>query len=1184
MYDSKQTPEAGYTFEKEYQEKMNELIKANADLDNLLVTAEIGALFIDNERYIRRVTPIMTKHTDLNLSDTGKNINEITFMKEYHAFLEDVEKCMQDKSVILRHIERKGFIWGVRICPYYTKSGNVEGVIIILFDITRMLASVKGEMKLLADNIPGAVAKICYDKGLIIEYASDALYKMLRISKEELRDEWNNRYDCFINARDWLKIQERIEQCVKTGEMMQMEYRVEVEDGTEEWRMMQAAVLVGGSKPVLQCVIIDITETKQAYLKLRQERKKLNIIAMMSGDMLFEYDVQKDYMTYTKQAEAIINPDEFGEHYVENIRKSGYFHPDDTDILDEFCEDLRNGKPKIHAELRKLYKDGQYHWIELEGVTIFNDKGMPEKVIGKTLNIDERKERERIFREKSEKDSLTGLLNHRVTRDRINERISQLKEHESAYLMVADIDNFKKVNDTNGHLFGDAVICTFADKLKTTFPEALKGRIGGDEFMMLAEGLGEAKLRELLAAMQEEFQGVYQEEGSELKISCSLGLVRCDGSNKDEAERMFQWADYALYQVKRNNKGSHLIVEALDGDVPSSGYLNLRGIDEDYSRKDTLIKSSDELVLFSLELLDNVSDVRNGLKMVSDRICKFFEFDDVLFIRQKESNLHQVLYHWSNRNKRQIRNSLLTESSTDWEYIDSHCDNQGMMVLRRSEMENMDGETMGSIVFVSVKGMGIPKGYVAFVDRDKDRDWEKEKDALYRLANIIFNRLQQMQEHEERKQEMDKQINYDALTKLPQYFRFMDLATQHCKENPGQKFYFVYSDFTNFQYINEVYGYSEGDKILQEFAKELQEKCKSGIYYTRVTSDHFVTMLSGDSVESAGAEFKELATGFCDRINSTYEHCNLCLISGISEWKEDGQAVSQAVDGANIARKSGKDVMETSITVYSEKMKSKNDEEKAVVARMSEAMEKQEFKAFIQPKISLATGKIIGGEALVRWIRADGSMVYPGQFIPVFEKNGFITKVDYRVLEQVLEYLQEALNKGEEVVPISVNFSRRHNEESAFTSKVAEYLEKYETPRGMLEAEVTENVFMMDLSALKENIERLHDLGVTISIDDFGSGYSSLNVLANVSADIIKLDGKFFDYTSDPKRNKEFIKSLIGMMKQMGFTTVMEGVETKEQMEFIKECGCDIVQGYYYAKPMPLSEFRIFLKEFNSQF
>ena len=197
----------------------------------------------------------------------------------------------------------------------------------------------------------------------------------------------------------------------------------------------------------------------------------------------------------------------------------------------------------------------------------------------------------------------------------------------------------------------------------------------------------------------------------------------------------------------------------------------------------------------------------------------------------------------------------------------------------------------------------------------------------------------------------------------------------------------------------------------------------------------------------------------------------------------------------------------------------------------------------------------MGAEALVRWVKPDGSMIYPDQFIPLFEQNGFITRVDFHILEQVLKYLREVLDRGEAVVPVSVNFSRLHNDDAHFVQKIKELLDGYGIAPGLLEAEVTESIYMYDLNILRENIRRLQQMGVKISIDDFGSGYSSLNVLSKVSADVIK---------------------------HLGYQIIAEGVETKRQAEMLKAAECDMAQGYYYARPMPVSEFNKFLQKQNT--
>jgi EAL domain-containing protein (putative c-di-GMP-specific phosphodiesterase class I) len=289
------------------------------------------------------------------------------------------------------------------------------------------------------------------------------------------------------------------------------------------------------------------------------------------------------------------------------------------------------------------------------------------------------------------------------------------------------------------------------------------------------------------------------------------------------------------------------------------------------------------------------------------------------------------------------------------------------------------------------------------------------------------------------------------------------------------------------------------------------------------------------------------------------------------------------VDNANEARKKCKEQkVETVVKVYTESLRQELENAKAVNSNILKGLKNNEFYAYLQPKVSLKTGKIEGAEALVRWIKPDGSRVMPDEFIGIAEKNGYITKIDFAVLEQVLSYLEEAVNAGEEVVPISVNFSRRNNEFKEFVPSILKRLDQYHVSADLLEAEVTESVFMADLSAVDDNMTRLREHGVEVSVDDFGSGYSSLNILSKISADTIKLDKLFLNNAGKDERGLTVIQYLTKMLKRLGFTVLAEGVETKEQLEWLKMADCDLVQGFYYAKPMSIVEFRKFLQEFNS--
>lgn len=431
---------------------------------------------------------------------------------------------------------------------------------------------------------------------------------------------------------------------------------------------------------------------------------------------------------------------------------------------------------------------------------------------------------------------------------------------------------------------------------------------------------------------------------------------------------------------------------------------------------------------------------------------------------------------------------------------------------------------------------------------------------------------------------MDQKFNFDELTGLLHYQRFIKLAEDYLKENGPDGVFCVNFDFSNFQYINEVYGYEEGDKVLRTLADALQTECTQGIFFSRITSDFFVGLIRDRDVRLAQRNFMEFIMGFCYRMNQKYELCNLMLVSGLYEITGMEPAISAIVDCANEARKKCKEQgMFAGVMVYNEQIRLQSESSKMVVTNMIIAMNNEEFHAYLQPKVSLETGKIVGAEALVRWIRSDGTMIMPDQFVPIFEKNGFITRIDFRVLEQVMEYLKDALAIGEEVVPVSVNFSRRHNEFDGFIPSFFKRLDQYDIPADLIEAEVTESIFLADLDKLKKNLASLRYRGIQIAIDDFGSGYSSLNVLTKVAVDIIKLDGQFLNYSQEESRSTTVIKHLILMLKHLGCKVVAEGVETEEQVEMLKEATCDMVQGYYYAKPMPIKNFRQFLKEFNSK-
>ena len=240
---------------------------------------------------------------------------------------------------------------------------------------------------------------------------------------------------------------------------------------------------------------------------------------------------------------------------------------------------------------------------------------------------------------------------------------------------------------------------------------------------------------------------------------------------------------------------------------------------------------------------------------------------------------------------------------------------------------------------------------------------------------------------------------------------------------------------------------------------------------------------------------------------------------------------------------------------------------------MEQALKNGEFVPYLQPKYELTHETIAGAEALVRWVSPEEGMIFPGEFIPLFEKNGFIVELDLYMFEQVCKMIESWNEKGYRIIPVSVNMSRGHFLVPNFFDRYKEILERYNVPKGSIEIELTESLFFNEISTMTDLVNKIHEAGLRCSIDDFGSGYSSLNMLKDIKVDALKLDRVFFIKTEEDKRGKDIINSILHLAQNLHLQTISEGVEIRSQVEYLKGMDCDYIQGYVFAKPMPVKDF-----------
>ncbi len=298
------------------------------------------------------------------------------------------------------------------------------------------------------------------------------------------------------------------------------------------------------------------------------------------------------------------------------------------------------------------------------------------------------------------------------------------------------------------------------------------------------------------------------------------------------------------------------------------------------------------------------------------------------------------------------------------------------------------------------------------------------------------------------------------------------------------------------------------------------------------------------------------------------------IISGAAKIN-DVKDINTVIENANIARKSVKDSLKAACKIFDESMKKDLQKEAEITNDMEQALKNGEFLVYFQPKINLRTNKLVGAEALVRW-KKNGVLIPPSDFIPIFEKNGFIVNVDFYVYEEVCKTLRKWLDQNMSTIPISINVSRVHLNDDDFVKQFETLVDSYGIPHKYLELELTETILLDNPIVAIEVIKQLKNKGFSISIDDFGSGYSSLNLLKDINTDILKLDKEFFSRGEMKREEKIIVSSIIGMAKQLDMKVVSEGVETNTQSEFLKSISCDMAQGFLFSKPVPIKEFEKF--------
>lgn len=812
-----------------------------------------------------------------------------------------------------------------------------------------------------------------------------------------------------------------------------------------------------------------------------------------------------------------------------------------------------------------------------------------EEIKNELLLKEERKLMANLQIQESEKqDTLTKLYNKKYSRQIIEEFLEKSDPNSHHALMIVDINNFSIVNENLGYLFGDTVLMNIADSLRKIFYDTdIAARIGGDEFLIFLKNVSN---RDLMQARAEEicavFNDTYTGDNKDYTMSCSIGIAMYPANGSDYMQ-LFINADSALLYA-RQNKQNHFIFckEIIDGSNENNNDCY-----EKYKITKTRAYGTTnfdkEMTAFAFDIMSRTKDVNSAINLLLNKVVAQFDCNHICIIENSMTNLNFKITYLGSKNGIKSRSDKfnldtilnLKDFANNFEENGICFINDTSQLLPSEHKSRLDSMNIKALLQCGIFEDGIFKGCVSIDDCEKPRYWTQyEVDSLVTIAKIISSYLLKLRASERANQKLYKIRNFDALTGLPTLHKFKKDVTQLIKEHPEQSYAIIYSDISQFKYINDSLGYDIGDKILCDFANLLSGEDLGIEKLCRRSEDNFLAVVKNCEEEVLKKSVLSINEQFNMIQKTKYPANKFVIISGISVI-DSSKDISVAIDNANNARKSVKGSLMTVCKFFDTSMKEKLEREAEITNNMEDALKNGEFIVYLQPKIGLSENKLVGAEALVRWKKEDDTLMPPNDFIPLFEKNGFVVNLDFYVYEEVCKLIRTWLDEGLQVVPISLNVSRIHLNDEEFVNEIQRLVDEYKIPYHLLELELTESIFLNNTEVALLTMRNLRELGFGVSIDDFGAGYSSLNLLKEMATDVIKLDKEFFGHGEMKKEEKIIVSSIISMAKQLNMKVLSEGVETQKQSDFLKSVYCDMAQGFLYSKPMPISEFEKLIRQ-----
>ncbi len=750
-----------------------------------------------------------------------------------------------------------------------------------------------------------------------------------------------------------------------------------------------------------------------------------------------------------------------------------------------------------------------------------------------------------------------------------------IEEKKKLLIMLVNIDEFKKINETYGFMFGDIVLIEAGAAIKRIIGKnGFVGRVSGDEFIAYSylDDTREETLLKQCALIRNSITNTSKGNAKQSKVTASMGAVVVPDHSTD-IDDVLQKANKALSRGKK--KGGNCFVIYSDK-CEDSLYDKL--IVPSETIEATSASYEGTIVTGVFEILNHGGDIKRNIYECFNLVGTFFQLDRISLFYDVDSYAslaNPVYVEWINPFRPEL-NGLVPAVLQQPEYQTIRDDFKKYIVLGTLKISQIESNkhlgkvydslklTKTSAIFLNeLSYMGETFGVVRYENTEKNRFWSlTETSPLLIISKIISMSIYK----EAEKKLLENLVTFDKLTGLYNYSTWRDSVEDFINTIENYPNYAMVSlNILAFTTIVNKYGAATGDNIIKSIAEAMNTQAFRGNIYCRISDDKFLLFIANKSNE----EIEQIVKNIQEFINNKYKKLSIKLLAGI--YVHNGiETINACLDYANVALKTAN--ANKQIVFFSDEIIEKEKKRMEIELHMKEALEKREFLLYLQPKVNTITGDIVGAEALTRWNYNFQKILFPNEFIPIFEETGFITELDYGVFENVCDFQRKCIDQGYKPIKISVNVSRYQKDFTSYLNRLNEIRKKYDIDAKYLELEITESMYNENVEAISEFIDELHHQGYYVSMDDFGSGYSNLASLAKLDFDIIKLDKTF---CSDINNSKEqtILAFVMKLVKDLDIDVLCEGVETKEFIENLKQLGCFIVQGYYYSKPILDEEF-----------